>query len=373
MIYIHVPFCKSRCIYCDFYSTTQTADWRAKYVHALCNEIHLRKDYLPSGPLRSIYLGGGTPSQLSLSEIASIMDCIRANFEIGEDTEITLEGNPDDITSAMVRNLREMGFNRMSLGVQSFNDQILHVLNRRHTAERAVEAVHTIVDEGIENVSIDLIYGLPGQTLTDFTKDLNQAMSLPIRHLSSYALSIEEGTVLARKIESGELCQADEELFLQQYNALLDITAVHGYNHYEISNFALPAYESRHNSGYWAGIPYLGCGPGAHSFDGKNRRYNLGNLQRYIESGEGMDVPHEMEYLTENEHVNEFIMESLRTKKGLSLTILEKNFGTEVLMQVQKTAQSYIDQGLMETVSGNVRLTRSGIFISDSIMSDFMQ
>ena len=340
MIYIHVPFCKSRCIYCDFYSTTQTPAIRSRYVRTLCAELQARVGYLSDSEVHTLYFGGGTPSQLSLFEIEQIMQSIRANYQVAPDAEITFEANPDDITVQFVRGLRQLGFNRMSLGVQSFDDKVLRMLNRRHTAAKAYEAVETIVAEGIPNVSIDLIYGLPAQTLDDFRRDLKRAFSLPVRHLSSYALSVEENTLLHRKVQRGELQLPDEELFLQEYTALMEAADAYGFSHYEISNFALPGYESRHNSGYWYGIPYLGCGPGAHSFDGVNRRYNLPDLLQYI------DHPacplHENESLTPDEHFNEFVMISLRTSRGLSLEQVKTRFGADRLNETLLIARDHI-------------------------------
>ena len=370
VIYIHVPFCKSRCIYCDFYSTTQTLSLREQYVHALCQELHARRSYLPSAPIQSIYFGGGTPSQLTLPEIERILQAIHTDFEVSAEAEITFEANPDDIEAGFVRQLRALGFNRMSLGVQSFDDGLLQMLNRRHTAAKACEAVRTIVGEGIDNVSIDLIYGLPGQTLQHFQSDLDQAFRLPVKHLSSYALSVEEGTALYRKLEKGELTLPDEDLFLAEYKALMQAADAHGFRHYEISNFGLPGYESRHNSGYWLGTPYLGCGPGAHSFDGTNRRYNTANLAQYVKSAG--QPSHEDEILTPEEHFNEWVMISLRTSRGLEMDSIEKRFGKSVLEQLIQTALPHIEHHLLEEKDGFLRLTREGIFVSDDVMSDFM-
>lgn len=370
MIYIHVPFCRSRCIYCDFYSTTQTEEVRHKYVESLCKEIKKRKEYLPSSDIDTIYFGGGTPSLLTIPELYTIMNCISHEFNVNSNVEITLEANPDDVTPELVKDLSFMGFNRMSLGVQSFNDDTLHLLNRRHSSEAAVTSVETIVNNGIENISIDLIYGLPEQSFEDFYHDLHCAFSLPIKHLSSYALSVEQGTVLNRKIEKRELILPDEDLFLREYNVLLDMAALKGFNHYEISNFALPGYQSRHNSGYWTGKPYLGCGPGAHSYDGQNRYSNAPDLLRYIsESG---NPPHELEVLDEKDRFNEFVMESLRMSSGIDLQKLESRYGNVCLNKVLVISDKHIKHGFLEINKGFLKLTRKGIFISNDIMSDFM-
>ena len=370
MIYIHVPFCKSKCIYCDFYSTVQNPVLQTRYVRALCQELKNRRDYLPNCEIHSIYFGGGTPSMLNLVEIETVMKCIRQQYKVNLKAEITFEANPDDITPELVRALIELGFNRVSLGVQTFDDKLLRMLNRRHTSQKACEAVYTLVHEGITNVSIDLIYGLPHQTLEGFQTDLTRAFTLPITHLSSYALSVEENTVLFQKIKRGELQLPDEDLFLKEYTALMNEAEAHKFEHYEISNFALPGYESRHNSGYWLGTPYLGCGPGAHSFDGKNRWYNLPNLFKYVQMSS--IPPHEVEILNCEERFNEFIMVSLRTRRGINLQKIEDRFGTVFLRHTIQIAASAIKKGLLENCNGFLKLTRNGIFVSDDIMSDFM-
>lgn len=371
MIYLHIPFCQKRCIYCDFYSTTYSSDIRRQFVRSLCLELESRRDYIPSNPVPSVYFGGGTPSQLSFDEIAEIMSCIRANYVLSDQAEITFEANPDDITSVFADELCRMGFNRVSLGVQSFDDGILKMLNRRHTADQAVKAVYTLADRGLSNVSIDLMYGLPGQNLKMFCKDLHQAFSLPVKHLSSYALSIEEGTALHRKIANGELAVADEECYLAEYEALMNAAAVHGFEHYEISNFALPGFYSRHNSAYWDGTPYLGCGPGAHSFDGKNRWYNRPDLMSYIQHT-GIP-PHELEVLTREEHFNELVFTALRTSKGLNLEQVRNEYGESWLQEMLQEADPHLRNGRLERTNSHIKLTRKGIFVSNDVMSDLMR
>lgn len=371
MIYIHVPFCKSRCIYCDFYSTTESDEMRKAYVDALCKEIIARRDYLPSTQTETIYFGGGTPSLLSAQHLGQIMDCIRQNFTIAPDAELTIEANPDDVTHEWATERRSLGFNRVSLGTQSFDDSILSLLNRRHNAEAARQAVHVLHDEGIENISIDLIYGLPQQTPQMFAADLREAFALPIKHLSSYALSVEENTVLGQKVRKGELVPANEEDCLQEYNALIDAADLHGFEHYEISNFALPGFASRHNSAYWNGTPYLGVGPGAHSFDGKNRRYNLPNLRDYIlKSG---SPAYNKEILTREEQFDETVFTSLRTKQGLDLKKLRKLYGDDWTNELWLSAQRHLKAGTLEANADRLALTRQGVFTSDYVMSDLMR
>lgn len=372
MIYLHVPFCTSRCIYCDFYSTTQSATVRHEYVNAACAELANRKSYLADRLIQSIYFGGGTPSQLQIKEIAILLDSINKHYDIDTNAEITLEANPDDVTPDFAHNLRNLGFNRVSLGVQSFNDRILKMLNRRHDAATAQDAVHTLQQAGLDNISIDLIYGLPTQLLQDFSSDLQKAFSLPIKHLSTYALSIEQGTLLQRKIQSNELAETDEDTFIAEYEIMMQQAHAHGFEHYEISNFALPGFASRHNSGYWNNTPYLGIGPGAHSFNGTDeRQYNEPNLGKYI-SAAGVP-PHTIEHLTLSDQFDEQVFTSLRTRKGLSLKNLEKRFGKAWLEDLKRAAQKHISSGNLSLNNNTLCLTRKGIMTSNDIISDLMR
>ena len=371
MLYIHVPFCQSRCIYCDFYSTVAGDSMRKRYVASLVEELQNRRDYLPSSTLWTVYLGGGTPSMLSDEELDRVMECVRDCYELHPGAELTFEANPDDITPAKVDHLRQLGFNRISLGVQSFNDGLLRLLNRRHTAAEAIRAVETIVSRGIDNVSIDLMYGLPQQTEEMFEHDLRQALALPVKHLSSYALTVEEGTALCTLIRRGELRTADEEAYRREYERLMDLTGEAGFEHYEISNFALPGFYSRHNSAYWDGTPYLGCGPGAHSFNGTERRFNLPDLKRYAE--QPGNPPNEVETLTKAERFDELLFTSLRTRQGLSLGKVENGFGKGWLRQLIDESRPFRERGLMKMENGCLALTRQGIFVSDSLISDLMR
>lgn len=371
MLYLHIPFCQSRCIYCDFYSTTQTPRVRSEFVDALCRELEARVGEMEGREVPTVYFGGGTPSQLGFDEIAQIMQTIRRHYRLAPEAELTFEANPDDITPELVAELRRLGFNRVSLGVQSFDDELLSLIRRRHSAVGAVRAVEMLVAGGLTNVSIDLIYGLPGQTLEGFRQDLVQAFSLPIKHLSSYALSVEEGTVLSCKVKSGELQLADEELSLGAYNALIDAAAAAGFEHYEISNFCLPGFHSRHNSAYWDGTPYLGLGPGAHSFDSRDRRFNLPDLKAYIASP-GFP-PHELERLTDEERFNELVFTALRTHRGLLLRAVEASYGTAVVSRLLCEAEPHLKAGRLERQGDILRLTRAGLFVSDDVMSDLMR
>lgn len=373
MIYIHVPFCQSRCIYCDFYSTVLGPEYREKYVEKACLEIGQRASELHGAPLRSVYFGGGTPSLLEPRRLERLLEAVAGHYDFSPDTEITLEGNPDDVTEERVGAWRSLGINRVSLGVQSFHDATLHLLRRRHTAEQAVRAVDVLVKGGIENVSIDLIYGLPGQTLRQWTEDLDAAFRLPVTHLSSYALSVEEGTPLQSMLREHRAEMTSDEIYLSEYELLMDKACEHHFKHYEVSNFALEGCESRHNSGYWEGVPYVGIGPGAHSYDGhRTRRYNLPDLKRYVEKD--MDVPHELEYLSLRECFNEEVFTSLRTSRGLDVDALLQAYPEEWVGDLKEAARSHISGGrLRYQPDGRLCLTRSGLFVSDDVMSDFME
>ena len=370
-IYIHVPFCSSRCIYCDFYSTTQGMEMRSAYVKALCCEIVARKHELGDNKISTIYFGGGTPSLLSLEQIGHIMQTIRDNFEISSAAEITLESNPDDVTVQLAEGWVTLGFNRVSLGLQTFDDNILRILRRRHTSATAREAVQILRAAGFRNLTLDLIYGLPNQTFDTWTNDVKELLALPVNHLSAYALSYEPGTVLTRMRDRGEIKEADEEMIRKMYLYLIEQAEGAGYNHYEISNFALPGYESRHNSSYWSGVPYLGLGPGAHSYDGVSvRRANNPDLLAYVKS-QGK-APCSYEQLDEVQLYEEYLLTGLRTAKGISLSFIEAHFGKKVYMRMLHLAKPHLEKENLREVDGSYILTRNGILISDYIISDLM-
>ena len=385
-IYIHVPFCESRCAYCDFYSTTLLRH-RSAYVDTVCRELKLRLSELQGAPIETIYFGGGTPSTLTIEELSSILTSLR-NFHLSSLTlaplgvdlrfnfqlaEITLEANPDDLTEKYVQGLRTLPFNRVSIGIQSFHDRTLKLVGRRHTAQEAIDAVHRCQRMGLTNISIDLMYGLPGETLEDWTYSLEQAIALGVPHISAYHLTYEEGTRLWRMKEQGIVSAIDEEQSISAFELLREKLLAAGYEHYEISNFALPGYHSRHNSSYWKGIPYIGVGPGAHSYDGSNRRWNLSSLADYIATPPGEDVPHEVEHLSTEERYDERIITELRTARGIDLTSLLADFGERYHAHCLRCAAPYIHRGqLIHTADNHLRLTPESIFISDAVMRDLL-
>ena len=374
-IYIHVPFCESRCAYCDFYSTTLLRH-RSAYVDTVCRELKLRLGELQGAPIETIYFGGGTPSTLRIEELSSILTSLR-NFQLStfnfQLAEITLEANPDDLTEEYVQGLRTLPFNRVSIGIQSFHDRTLQLVGRRHTAQEAIEAVHRCQRMGLTNISIDLMYGLPGETLNDWAYSLDQAIALGVPHISAYHLTYEEGTRLWRMKEQGIVSPIDEEHSIRAFELLREKLLAAGYEHYEISNFALPGYHSRHNSSYWQGIPYIGIGPGAHSYDGTDRRWNLSNLADYIATPPGEDVPHEVEHLSTEERYDERIITELRTARGIDLTGLLADFGERYHAHCLRCATPYIHRGqLIHTADNHLRLTPESIFISDAVMRDLL-
>ena len=370
-IYIHIPFCSSRCIYCDFYSTTMGLDMRAAYVEALCAELIARSPELSGQSVRTLYFGGGTPSLLSLSQLQSIMDTLRSHYDFVSEPEMTLESNPDDVTEELALGWRSLGFNRVSLGLQTFQDDILKLLRRRHTSATARQAVKWLREAGFENLTLDLIYGLPGQNMDIWKQDVQQLLELPVQHLSAYALSYEPGTVLTKMRDRKEIVEADEETIRQMYLYLIETSREAGFVHYEISNFARPGYESRHNSSYWEGVPYLGAGPGAHSYDGRRtRRANLPDLKNYIRRTG--DAPHELEILTRLQLFEEYLLTGLRTAKGISLEKIRNDFGQRVYFRVQQLAAPHLQKGYLKQMEDRLCLTLEGILISDYIISDLM-
>ncbi|MBQ9559222.1 MAG: radical SAM family heme chaperone HemW [Bacteroidaceae bacterium] len=395
-IYIHIPFCRSRCIYCDFFSTTLPPSWHQPYVEALERELDLRASELAAlvtasapAPL-TLYLGGGTPSLLSPALLSRLLSAVcqyaastsrtcRHLMPVSSPfSEITIEANPDDVTPEWVDALRSTPVNRISMGVQSLNDNILRTLRRRHTARQARHAVSLLRDAGYTNLSLDLIYGLPGQTLAMFEHDVQELLDLGIPHLSAYALQFEPGTPLTRLRDQGILREADEELSLACYQRLIDLTASAGLEHYEISNFARPGFRSRHNSSYWTESPYLGLGASAHSYSPSSciRSFNCENIQEYIRVLNEGRLPSTTESLTPTDRYNERIMLRLRTCEGLSLTALARDFGEERLAYCRRMAAPHLRRGTLELVQTEMgetlRLTRQGLFVSDDILSDLM-
>ncbi|MDH6355344.1 oxygen-independent coproporphyrinogen-3 oxidase [Dysgonomonas sp. PH5-45] len=370
-IYIHVPFCKTRCIYCDFFSQTDMGV-RRQYVDAVCREAELRKDYMKNEPVETIYFGGGTPSQLNVNEIGDILKAIKSQFDLTALPEITIEANPDDLNPDYLSAIKNLGINRISIGIQSFNDKELSFLNRRHSAQQAIKAVEQSKEAGFSNISIDLIYGLPNQTLDIWKANLEQAVELNVRHISAYHLIYEEGTALHDLQQAGKITSVDEETSVQMFSVMIDRLREAGYMHYEISNFAKPDFYSRHNSSYWQGTAYLGLGSAAHSFNGENRSFNVASIARYLQGIDEGKPYVEVESLDRDTRYNEFILTGLRTMWGVDLNELVKRFGAERRDYCLVNAEAYLQSNMLRLENDRLYLTQNGIFLSDRIMSDLM-
>lgn len=372
-VYVHIPFCASRCSYCDFFSTLKMAEAGAPYVEAMIAEARLRHGELRGEPVKTLYLGGGTPSQLPLPLLERLVKGLRETMDLTGVEEFTVEANPDDVTPEWSAAVAALDVNRVSMGVQSFEDEILRLIGRRHSARQAVDAVDTLRAAGISNISIDLIYGLPGQTVDSWTESVEQAIALLPQHISAYGLTYEEGTRLWHQRERGEVLEVPEEQCLEMYRILVDKLQAAGYEHYEISNFALPDYHSRHNSSYWDNTPYLGLGAAAHSYDGKLRRYNPHDLKEYTEKVLAGEPAYEQEELAEWERYDERVMLGLRTSQGVDIDWLQQVFGDEAWKHFTSEAQRHIKAGNLRVEGGNrYILTRDGIMVSDSVIRDLM-
>lgn len=380
-LYIHIPFCKSRCIYCGFYSTT-SLQLQDRYVEALCREMEMRskdgKKQRNDGErerISTIYLGGGTPSLLSEANLHRLFDAIGNTFSLADLKETTIECNPDDITEDYASMLSRLPVNRVSMGAQTFSNDRLHFLHRRHTAEEVGRAVERLRNVGIENISIDLMFGFPGETLDDWQQDINAALSLDVEHISAYCLMYEEGTPLYRMANT--LKPIDDETERLMYDTLIDRLSRADYEHYEISNFARvrkshdakrSSLRSLHNSNYWNSTPYIGLGAAAHSFDIVSRQWNISNIHTYIESIEQGIVPCEREIIDADTRYNDLITTALRTREGIILSSLKEKYRHYLL----DNAKSAIERGLLTIDDDRIHLTRQGLFVSDDVMSDLV-
>ena len=411
-LYIHIPFCASRCIYCGFYSTVpakkkdERLSMEELYVNAICHEMEMRaekdnemSDERTTG-LTSIYLGGGTPSQLSFESLKKIFQTIDKVYHIGLEwdiennsctttipIEVTMECNPDDVTEEFAQNLRSLPINRISMGAQTFSDERLRFLHRRHTADEVETAVKRLRNANIENISVDLMFGFPNETLEEWNDDIERLLALDIEHISAYSLMYEKGTPLFRLLQEGKVKEIDEELYRQMYDTLIDRLAKAGYEQYEISNFAKldvqspkfniqtskskiqSLYRSQHNSSYWQNIPYIGIGAAAHSYGNGKRSWNVADIKAYITAIQKNRLPSEEEIIDADTHYNDIIMTALRTCEGIDLSILPAEYRTYLI----RLAKPFQQQGLLKEDNGKLHLTRNGIYVSDSIMSDLMK
>jgi oxygen-independent coproporphyrinogen III oxidase len=370
-IYVHIPFCKKLCSYCDFYRIISPADYSG-FIDALITEAELRRNYLSDEIVSTIYFGGGTPSVLSPKDISKVLDKLSALFSIDNNCENTIELNPDDIDITYLKGLKSININRVSLGIQSWRDEDLVLLNRRHTSAQAEKALKTTINSGFENISVDLIYGIPGMSSSDWAANLDKTLSFNIQHISAYHLTIEPGTVFGKMKERGLLTEIDEEESSLQFNILIEKAEKAGFIHYEISNFGKEGYFSKHNTNYWKQINYLGLGPSAHSFNNYSRQWNKKNVNSYISSVKKNKPFYEGEELSSKTRFNEYIMTSLRTMWGVDLDFVEKMFEKEGHDYVINMAGKFINYGLMKHENHNLVLTNQGKMISDNIISEFM-
>ena len=367
MVYIHVPFCHRKCTYCAFYSHGAPAPRRlTAYVDALLEEMERRKGE-QAHPIRTVYLGGGTPSILPLEELTRIVEGLRRCFDLSQVEEATVEANPEDLTPEYLLGLKALGlFNRLSIGIQSFHDEELRLLNRRHDGRQALQAVENAVEAGFSNISIDLIYGLPGQGLMDWRDNLERVATLPVQHLSAYALTLEKGTILEKQVEQGRVATATEGEVLDHYESLLEWARSNGFEQYEISNFSKPGFRARHNSRYWNRTPYLGVGAAAHSFDGEYRRWNVADVRQYVASAASGHIAHEEEQLGLKDAHNEYVMTALRTVEGIEKSQVALPFVT----RLKESIARFVAAGLIEETPTHYRPTHQGLLHADGIAAE---
>ncbi|HOR39442.1 MAG TPA: radical SAM family heme chaperone HemW [Paludibacteraceae bacterium] len=371
-IYLHIPFCIQRCSYCNFFSVV-SINLVNEVINAIIKELSIRKDYLKNEPVQTIYFGGGTPSLLTIQQIEKLLNTVYTNFPVEQNAEITFEANPDDLTKNYLFDLKKVGINRLSIGIQSFDDDKLKILNRRHNATQAHEAVREAQKAGFSNISIDLIYGLPFQSLDEWETDLDKAFSLSIQHLSAYGLTFEEKTLLSKQKEKKIIEPADEELMIKMYELLLEESSKKGFDAYEISNFSLPGFYSRHNSSYWNQTAYLGVGPSAHSYNGISRQWNVAAIQKYTEGILKNSSFYEQEILSLEDRYNEYVLLGLRTKNGINIDALEQNFGTELKDFCLENIKTFIDNEKAYRCGSFLRLNTKGKLISDTIIAQLMK
>lgn len=365
-IYLHIPFCKKACHYCDFHFST-SFKYKTEVIEALHRELDLRKSYLNNAPVETIYFGGGTPSVLEGSEIQSLLDHITSAFSVASNAEITLEANPDDLHPKKVKELRQTPVNRFSIGTQSFFTDDLIWMNRAHTADEAETAIKRVQDAGFENITLDLIFGYPLLSEQKWKSNIAKALELEVPHISSYSLTVEPRTALASFIKKGKQPPLNDGQSSEQFLYLMHTLTGSGFEHYEISNFARAGWYSRHNSNYWKGVPYLGIGPSAHSFDGESRQWNVANNAKYLEALNSNVIPAEVEVLSAADRVNEYIMTSLRTIWGTELSKIETDFGAEFRAGIEGSLSEFLEKGHLEVSQGVVTLTNEGKLFADHI------
>lgn len=367
-IYIHIPFCKQACHYCDFHFSTQMGKKEVMLL-AIKKEIELRKDEFENHKVETIYFGGGTPSVLTTAEIEILVKTVQENYKVVENPEVTLEANPDDLTDDKIIELSNSPVNRLSIGIQSFFDEDLKLMNRAHSSDEAVNSL-SMATQYFDNISIDLIYGIPGMDNNRWKANIERALSFELPHISSYALTVEPKTALKKFIEKGIVANVDDEQAQVQFNILVDVLEKNDFVNYEISNFGKQGYFSKNNTSYWQGKKYIGIGPSAHSFDGQNRSWNVRNNPKYIKALEGEVLPKETETLSKTDRYNEYVMTGLRTIWGVSLEKIKHDFGQTYLDYLNKQTKKYLEKHLLFVDDGKLLATKKGKFLVDGIASD---
>lgn len=367
-IYFHIPFCRQACTYCDFHFSTRLVQ-KGGMVDALLAELRMRKGELGTSRVASVYFGGGTPSLLDPVQIARLLNAVRADFKVDMDAEITLEANPDDLTEGYLTQLAKTGINRLSLGIQSFHNADLELMNRAHTADQALGSL-MLATAYFGNISIDLIYGIPGSGMENWQANVDRVLDLGIPHISAYALTVEPGTLLAHRISKGALAEVDEVLVEAQFRYLIQATTAAGYDHYELSNFGKPGYYSRNNTAYWQQKEYIGIGPSAHSFDGQHRMWNVANNPKYLRAIAKGILPRETETLTLTDRYNEYIMTGLRTHWGISLGRIATEFGPEYAEYAVQQAARHLTSGRLFQDGEVIKVAERGKFLIDGMAAD---
>ncbi len=368
-LYLHIPFCKQACHYCDFHFSTNQ-ELRLELIKGMTEELRLQKNYLKGEFLRTIYFGGGTPSLLTPHEMEIMLESIRSNYHRIDQPEITLEANPDDLTKNRLADLRQLGINRLSIGIQSFDDRVLKFLNRAHDSGEAERCVQDARALGFNNISVDLIYAIPGQSENTWKENIEKALILTPEHLSAYALTIEKKTAFGQWQIKGKLQAVDEETAAQQFEWLMDRMQDAGYQHYEISNFCRPEFHSRHNSSYWHGENYLGIGPSAHSYDGASRQFNISNNSLYLKSIRKGEIPFEREVLSRENKINEYLFTTLRTNDGCDLESIRTRFQFDIYLENKDYITDLQRQQLALLENNTLKLTRAGKLLADKIAAD---
>ncbi|MCF8346020.1 MAG: radical SAM family heme chaperone HemW [Bacteroidales bacterium] len=370
-IYIHIPFCRQACRYCDFYFTV-SLQYMDGYVSSLIKEIGERYGPGVDRDTTTLYFGGGTPSVLTEKQLGMIMEAVHRFHPLHSDAEVTIEVNPDDITREVLHKLHGLGFNRLSIGIQSFHEKDLQLMRRSHGGVQARRCPVEAREAGFDNISIDLIYGLPGLTLAEWEQNLTTAMELPVQHLSAYHLTYEAGTVFDHWRKKGRIAELPEQDSIDQYYLLREITALHGYEHYEISNFAKAGYRSGHNTSYWNGTEYLGFGPSAHSFNGKIRRWNTHSLKEYMEKAGSGESYHDSEILTSTDKYHDYLITALRRREGADIGHIRICFGDEVVADFRNKAKRFLTNGDLEVDEGRIRMTGAGWLKSDLVIGELL-